>query len=112
MIDEGAFIQFCQLGNLDDVLVNGQHFAFEDALVARVFANREDRFPSGFRAEWGNVMWCDPEINPSYSYRMGVPQCFIDSAPITDQRQPAAVTWADLIERALIEKAEKIGGWY
>jgi hypothetical protein len=104
-------VQFCNLGNLNDVLVNGQRFAFEAARVVRVYASWEDKVPNCLRAEWGNVMWIDPE-GTDYSVRLTVPPCFIDSAPITDQRQPAAVPWADLIERALIELAEKQGGWY
>ncbi len=118
-----ALVQFCNLGNLDDVMVNGQRFAFEDARVVRVYTSWEERHPSCLRAEWGNVLWVDPEygaehktesgfIVQDFTLRLTVPACFINSAPITDRRQPAAVTWADMIERALIELAEKVGGWY
>jgi hypothetical protein len=112
-------VQFCNLGDLNDVLVNGQRFAFEAARVVRVYASWEDKVPNCLRAEWGNVMWIDPETDLQRVTDHGdcgigltVPPCFIDSAPITDHRQPAAVTWADLIERALIDLAEKQGGWY
>jgi hypothetical protein len=103
-------VQYCNLGNPDDVAVNGQRFAFEDARVSRVYISGDDEYPSSMGAEWDNVMWINPEDE---QLALTIPACFLDSAPMgSDRRQPSAVTWADLMERELIEMAEKKGGWY
>lgn len=113
--DEGRFIpddsltQVACLGNPDDIEVNGERFAFENARVFRVFRHRRDEYPSELRADWDNVQWIDAEGEVALT----IPACFIRSSPMSpDHRQPAAVSWGDLMERALIEMAEKAGGWY
>jgi hypothetical protein len=116
VIDEdGVFIpddsrtDIAYLGDPEGVEVNGETFDLENVRVFRTYAHRRDEYPATIRADWKTVQWVEAggEISTT------VPTCFINSAPVNiDRRQPAAVTWGDLIERALIDMAEKAGRWY
>lgn len=107
VVKEWGFTQSCHLGNVDEVEVNGQYFFFEGVTCYQTFADPHDEYPHSLRAEWDNVQW----INRELDYALTVPACFIDSAPMTDHRQPSAVSWGALMERALIERAEEKGIW-
>lgn len=108
-IPDNSEMQVADLGDPDEVYVNGQRFAFENVKVFRYYRHRRDVYPAELRADWDNVQWIDPEGEIALT----VPACFLDSAPMSpDRRQPCGVTWADLMERALIEMAEKAGRWY
>ena len=116
IIDEGGrFIHddsqtdVAYLGDVEGLEVNGETFELENVLVFRTFAHRRDEYPLEYRAEWRNVMWTDKDGEVSLT----IPACFIDSAPVSsDKRQPAGMPWGDLIEKALIDLAEKAGRWY
>lgn len=107
-IPDDSELQVAVLGSPDEVYVNGQRFAFEGVKVFRSYRHRRDEYPAELWADWENVQWIDPEGEIALT----VPACFLDSAPMSpDRRQPCGVTWADLMERALIEMAEKAGRW-
>jgi hypothetical protein len=110
-IPDDSMTEVADLGNVDGIMVRGESFDFEAVRVFRTFAHRRDEFPTEIRADWKNVQWVDAEGEVALT----IPSCFIDSAPVTfasDRRQPAAITWGDLMERALIDLAEKTGRWY
>jgi hypothetical protein len=104
-----GYNQEIDLGNLDDVTVNGERFAFEGVVVTRFYRDNESQYPESIRAEWSDVQLVTGDDVLSFFF---IPTCYINSAPImNDTRQPAGVSWGDLMERALIDMAEKKGGW-
>jgi len=110
--EANQLVQYCRLGDPDDVQVNGQRFAFEAARVCRVYASRDDEYPTSLTAEWANVQWINGEDE---EVAITIPACFLDSAPMVLSSkgwQPAAISWACEMERVLIDMAEKKGGWY
>ena len=116
IIDEtGRFIHddsqtdVAYLGDVEGLEVHGEHFDFENVRVFRTYAHRRDEYPREFRADWKNVQWTDV----AGEVALTVPACFINSAPVNiDKRQPSAMTWGDLIEKALITLAEAADRWY